>query len=253
MLRTSCPLLAAVALGTLALWMPSPPAVDAQASPALVAPAVPGFASPPAVQETDVAAFLPAFRQAWASGEVSQVLPLFAPEAVVAFNHREPGGPLEYRGGAEEPMPLRDGVAALMHGAARPDLATALAAPAIFGEAPATAVRWAYERPSLVDGVPPEVGDDQLILRNGRLLLYTRTPDGSNEAARLLALSRSMGSKAAQTVRAADRTGAEGARGAPDTQQRGSPAVGPWALAAGVSLLAVILLATLKHPDEREG
>jgi hypothetical protein len=150
-------------------------------------------------------------------------------------------------------MPLRDGVAALMHGAARPDLTTVLAAPAVFGGAPATAMRWAYQRPSLVAGVPPEVGDDELTLRNGRLLLYTRTPDGSNEAARLLALSRSMGSKAAQTVRAADRTGAEGARDAPDTQQRGSPTVGPWALAAGVSLLAVILLAMFKHPDQGEG
>jgi hypothetical protein len=150
-------------------------------------------------------------------------------------------------------MPLRDGVAALMHGAARPDLATALAAPAVFGEAPVTAVRWAYERPSLVAGVPPEVGDDELILRNGRLLLYTRTPDGSNEAARLLALGRYMRSNAAQTVRGADRTGAEGARAAPDTQQRGAPTVGPWALAAGVSLLAVILLATFKRPNEGEG
>ena len=210
----------------------------------------PAAAQAPGGPETDVGTFLPAFRQAWAGGGVAQVLPLFAPEAVVQLDYREPGGPLEYRGGGAGPMALREGVALLLGSGAQPDLATLQVAPVVFGGAPATAVRWAYRCPSHLPGVPPEAGTDDLVLQGGQLVAYTRTPDGTNEAARKLALDRTMASLAAQAARVTDEAGVGGARGAPNTQERGAPAVGPWVLAAGLSLLAVAVLAALKRPNE---
>jgi len=118
----------------------------------------------------------------------------------------------------------------------------------VFGGAPATAVRWAYGRPALVPGVPPEVGTDELILQGGQLVAYTRTPDGANEAARVRALA----ALAAPTAGAANGADAGGAHAHPSTQERGTPAIGPWILAAGLSLLLVVVLAARQHPHEEQ-
>jgi hypothetical protein len=200
--------------------------------------------------ETDAAAFLPAFRQAWASGDVLELLGLFAPEAVVELDYREPGGPLAYRGGGSRPMTLRAGVARLLDAAAQPDLAAPQTAPVVFGGAPATAVRWAYRGPGRVPGVPPEIGLDEAVLQGGQVVAYTRTPDGANEAARVRALARALAALAAPTAGAAPRAGAGGAQALPSTQERGTPAIGPWVLAAGLSLLAVVVLAAGKRPND---
>jgi hypothetical protein len=110
-------------------------------------------------------------------------------------------------------------------------------------------VRWAYRRPSRVPGVPPEVGLDEVVLQGGRVLAYTRTPDGTKDAARVLALARTMASLGARPAGATEGPGAGSARGPRSTQDRGTPAIGPWALAAGLSLLAVVVLAALKRSE----
>ena len=240
--RAACAMLAAGALVRQLVWVSPSPSGAAHVA---LAATLEIWTS-----ETEVAAFLPAFRQAWAGGGMGQVLPLFAPEAVVQLDYREPGGPQEYRGGGEGPMALREGVALLQGSGAQPDLATLQVAPVVFGGAPAAAVRWAYQCPSHLPGVPPEVGTDELVLQGGQILAYTRTPDGTNEAARALALARAMARLAAQDARAADVVGAGGARARPSTQERGTPAGGPGVLVAGLSLLAVVVLAALKRPNE---
>jgi hypothetical protein len=202
------------------------------------------------VPETDVAAFLLAVRQAWGSGDALQLLPLFAPDAAVELNYPDPGGPLVYRGGGAAPMPLREGVARLLDAAAQPDLASPQTAPVVFGGAPATTVRWAYHRSSRVPGVPPEIGLDEVVLQGGQILAYTRTPDGPNEAARVAALARTTAALSATAAGAADGAGAGGARGRPSAQEGGTPAIGPWVLAAALSLLAVVALAALTRPSE---
>jgi hypothetical protein len=239
--RAVCALLVAGVLVVLPVGVPPGPLAAAQAPSAT--------ALETGTSETAAAAFLPAFRQAWAGGGVAEVLPLFAAEAVVQLDYREPGGPLEYRRGGAGPMALRAGVALLLGPGAQPDPATLQVAPVVFGGAPATAVRWAYRRPSHLPGVPPEVGTDDLVLQGGRLVAYTRAPDGANEAARLLALSRTMGPRGAPDARAAHRAGPGGARGLPSAQEQGTPAVGPWILTAGLSVLAVVVLAALKRPN----
>ena len=167
-----------------------------------------------AAQETDAEVFLRDFRPAWASGDVRHVLALFAPEAVVALNYREPGGPSEYWGGLPGSMTLRDGVALLLESGHRPlpDLATVQTAPTVFGGAPATTLRWTYRRASLVPGVPPEVGTDELVLQGGLLVSYTRTPDGTNEAIRLLALDRAASRLAALSGSTSEGAGAAATR-----------------------------------------
>ena len=219
----------------------------------------PAAAQATAVPETAGVAFVPAFRRAWASGDVRQVLPLFAPDAVVELRYRDPDGPMTYqdpdgpmtyRDGSRRGLTLRDGVAALLDAGARPDFTTAQEAPVVLGGALASGTRWTYRRPSAVSGVPPEVGADELVLRGGRILLYARTPDGANEAARMRALGRAMATRAMPSSGIPDGARPGGARGQPDTQERGAPGVGPWVLAVGVSLLAVVVLAALQRPTE---
>jgi hypothetical protein len=210
----------------------------------------PAAAQATAVPEGAGGAFLPAFRQAWASGDVLRVLPLFAPDAVVELRYRDPNGPMTYRDGGRRGLTLRDGVAALLDAGARPDFTTAQEAPVAFGGAPASGTRWAYRRPSAVPGVPPEVGADELVLRGGRILLYARTPDGTNEAARMLALGRAVAAQGARSAGVTDGATTGGARGRPSPRERGAPGVERGVLLAGLSLLAVVVFAACKRPNE---
>jgi len=213
----------------------------------------PAAAQAPGVPETDVAAFLLVFRLAWRSGDVLQLLPLFAPGAVVELQYRDPEGPIVYGGDGAAPLRLRDGLARLLDADAQPDLAASRTAPVVFGGVPATAVRWPYHRPSRIPGVPPELGLDEVVLRGGQILAYTRTPEGTNEAARVSALARTTAALSANAAVAADGADTGGARGRPSTQEKGTPTIGPWILATALSLLAVVAvvaLAALTRPSE---
>ena len=206
---------------------------------------------PAAAQETDVGVFLHAFQPAWSSGDVHQVLALLAPEAVVQLNYREPGGPAEFRGTGPGSMTLHDGVALLLEAGARPDFATYQTAPTVFGGAPATTLSWTYRRPSLVRGVPQEVGTDELVLQGGQLLAYTRMPDRAIEASRGLALERVVSQLAARQPIATDGPSADGAGPPPSLYEHDRPTAGSWITAAAASLLGAVtltLLKTLRRP-----
>ena len=114
--------------GTLAPWMPSTPAVDAQAPPALVA----GGAGRPGPRLApggagDGRGRLPPRVPAGLGQRGGSQVPRSSPRRR-SWPHHGAGGPRVsgWSGGADAPARRS---AALMHGAARPDLATALAAP----------------------------------------------------------------------------------------------------------------------------
>jgi hypothetical protein len=175
-----------------------------------------------AAQEgTEGAAFLSAFRDAWVTGAVERVLPLFAPEAVVILTREDPESPEEYRGDTT-PAPLRAGVAALLRSGAQLDLAGAQtgAKGAMVDGVPTTFVRWTYQHPGAGLPVPPEIGTDELVLRAGRILTYTRTPEGANQRARARALDRHIASLALDFAHARF-DGRKRVTGAPDGGQGG--------------------------------
>jgi hypothetical protein len=91
--------------------------------------------------------------------------------------------------------------------------------------------------------LPLETGTDELVLRAGRIARYTRTPDPASVAAWHQALNAAAIARTRQE-RAAARPDP------PDTQARGTPSIGPWVAALGLSLAGVVLLALPKRPTE---
>jgi hypothetical protein len=159
-------------------------------------------------REPDLVAFVQAFDATWSAHDLEAVLACFAPDAVVALNYRGWNHPEEgnedYRGAAGS-LSLRAGVAVLMGAGVQLDLGGYQASPVVFGGAPATLVGWTYQRatppPALPSALPPEVGADEVVLREGRILAYTRTPDGASQTARAQALDRSLNAQATRMTR----------------------------------------------------
>jgi hypothetical protein len=181
-LRSALPLLALA----LALLAPGPSA--AQGLP----PPVPNLVP-----------FVEAYTAAWSAHDLEAVLALFAPDAAIAFDYGPSGddddGHAEYRGTAA-PFSLRAGVAALMEAGVRVDPGGHQAAPVVFRGAPATLARWPYQRATVLASLPPELGTDAVVLRGGRILAYTRTPDRASLAARAEALAEAMSAVATRTA-----------------------------------------------------
>jgi hypothetical protein len=168
----------ALGLGALA---PVPGAAQGGVAEAgLVAPAA-------AAADGPVLSVLSALQRAWARGDVDGVVALFAPEGVVVLDPANPGGPDLYRR-APPAGPLRAGVRQLLADGAQIDVAGHRAATVVFAGAPTSRATWAYGRPPIVPTVPPEVGEDAVVLRGGQIASYTRTPDGATQAARAAAL-----------------------------------------------------------------
>jgi hypothetical protein len=193
-------------------------------------------------READLLAVAQAFAAAWSAHDLEAVFALFAPEAVITFDYGPAGDPEdgheEYRGGGG-PRPLRAGVAVLMEASVRVDPGGLQPVPVVFGGAPATAVRWPYRRDALPPGplppLPPEVGTDEVVVRGGRIVAYTRTPDEEARAARARALDRAT---RAMAVRTAHPTAAPA--GAAQRSPAATGAVWPLGLAglgAGAALL----------------
>jgi hypothetical protein len=160
-----------------------------------------GLVAPPAAAADGPGlSALSALQRAWARGDVDGVVALFAPEGVVVLDPAHPGGPDLY-GRAPTAGPLRAGVHQLLADGAQIDVAGHRAAAVVFAGAPATRATWAYGRPRLVPAVPPEVGEDAVVLRGGQIASYTRVPDGVVQAARAGALGRLVPAPAPRVAR----------------------------------------------------
>jgi hypothetical protein len=160
-------------------------------------------ASGPSDSETDPVAFARAFTAAWNIHDLEAIHALFVTDAVITFDYGPAGiddGPAEYRGAAE-PFSLRSGVAALAATGVRVDPSGLRVAPVDFGGAPAMLARWSYQRTTLLAALPPEVGEDAVVLRAGCILAYTRTPDPTSRRAREKALDGALSAMATQTAR----------------------------------------------------
>jgi hypothetical protein len=156
-----------------------------------------------------------ALQQAWTRGDVDGVVGLFAPEGVVVLDPAAPAGPDVYHrttgaGG------LRAGVRQLMADGAQVDVAGHRAEAISAGGAPATRLRWAYGRPGVVPAVPPEVGEDEVVLREGQIVSYTRVPDGAVRAARARALNALLPARTSSAIRAAPAPGSPRSEGGPN-------------------------------------
>jgi len=162
--------------------------------------------------------FVAAYTAAWSAHDLDALLALFAPDAAIAFDYGPSGDDddhAEYRGAAA-PFSLRAGVAVLMEAGVRVDPGGHRAAPVVFGGAPATLARWPYQRATLLASLPAELGTDAVVLRGGRILAYTRTPDRASLAARAAALAGAMSAMATRTAgRPAAPMGAAGRPAAP--------------------------------------
>jgi hypothetical protein len=146
--------------------------------------------------------FVAAYTAAWSAHDLDALLALFAPDAAIAFDYGPSGDDddhAEYRGAAA-PFSLRAGVAVLMEAGVRVDPGGHRAAPVVFGGAPATLARWPYQRATLLASLPAELGTDAVVLRGGRILAYTRTPDRASLAARAAALAGAMSAMATRTA-----------------------------------------------------
>ena len=211
-----------------------------------------GAPAPVAAQEAEDAAVAPLLGEldrAWAQRDVAGVLALFAPDGEIQIDPANAKGPDVYRAGGGPALGV--GVPVLLGAATdRIDVAGYQTAAIVFRGAPATLVRWAYQRegvraPAAV-GLPPlprETGADELVLQGGRIARYTRTPDPASVAAWHHALNAAAIARTRQERAAA-------LPGPPDTQARGTPRIGPWVAALGLSLAGVVLLALLKRPTE---
>ena len=191
-------------------------------------------------QDAAVVSLLAELQGAWARGDADGVAALFAPDGVVVFDPANPAslhGPQVYHRAAG-PAVLRLGVQTLIGaqtltgGAVRLDVAgrevVGLPSPGA-QDAPATLVRWRYRTegsgtPAPLGGLPPETGLDELVIRAGRIVSYTRIPDSASVAARqqaLLALARAQ----------------------PAPPRGGTPGAGAWVLAVGLCLVGLLLAA----------
>ena len=187
------------------------PALALAAVPVALAVTGPGAAAAPAAQDDAVAevlTFARTFATAWGTRDPEAVLALFAPDAVITLAYGAAGasvagdyedGPLVY-GGPTEPFSLRMGVAALADGGVRIDPSGHQPAAVDFRGIPATLARWPYRRDPPVPALPPELGTDSVVLRAGRILAYTRTPDRASLAAQGHALDGFMRATASQTA-----------------------------------------------------
>ena len=185
--------------------------------------------------------FVAAYTAAWSAHDLDALLALFAPDAAIAFDYGPSGdddGHAEYRGAAA-PFSLRVGVAVLMEAGVRVDPGGHRAAPVVFGGAPATLARWPYQRATLLASLPAELGTDAVVLRGGRILAYTRTPDRASLAARAAALAGAMSAMATRTAgRPAAPLGAA-PRAAAATVAEPTPVGWPLALGGLAGLAAV--------------
>ena len=199
-----------------------------------------------------VLVLLAELERAWLQRDVAGVLALFAPDGMIQIDPENAKGPDVYRAGGGPAAALDAGVPLLLGVATdRIDVAGRQTAAVVFQEAPATLVRWGYQRegvrvPAAAVSLPPlprETGTDELVVRAGRIALYTRTPDPASVAAWRRALNAAAQAQAAPAA-------AAGQPAPTDTQARGTPSIGPWLAALGLSLAGVVLLALLKRPRE---
>jgi hypothetical protein len=108
-------------------------------------------------------------------------------------------------------------------------------------------VRWGYTREGTAfvitgGGLPPETGTDEVVVRGGRIVAYTRTPDPAALQARRQALDRA-------NERIAARASADGGPAA-EPHAPAPPGAGRWLLAVGLVLASVVLLAlATRRPD----
>jgi hypothetical protein len=223
-------------------WL-APAALALVAAAPLAGAAAPAAAPGRPDREADLLAFAQAFAAAWSAHDLEAVFALFAPEAVITFDSGPASDPedghTEYRGGGG-PRPLRAGVAVLMGASVQVDPGGLQAAPVVFGGAPATVARWPYRHAALPPGplppVPPEVGMDEVVVRGGRIVAYTRTPDGEARVARARALERAT---SAVALRSAHPTAAPA--GAAQRSPEATGAVWPLGL-AGLGASAALLV-----------
>jgi hypothetical protein len=220
-------------------WLPYRVAALAVAAPLAGAAALGADDDP----DPDLVAFARAFGAAWSARDLEAILAFFDPNAVIAIGSGGSAGtedgPGEYRGGGG-PLSLPIGVAVLTGDGAQLDLDGRRVAPVAFGGATATVARWPYRRAASPSALPPEIGTDEVVVRGGRILAYTRTPDGASRAARAVALARAMDAMATRTARqpAAAADTAPRAPGATD-----APPDAAWPLRlAGLGAGAALLL-----------
>jgi hypothetical protein len=252
-------LVLALALG-LALGLVAPRRSAAQGAP----PAPPPGADPVALAT--------ALNAAWNAGQVEGVVALFAAEATV----RQRGADLE---GFGPHVAVRDmyGVALTYVGepprgdgrgvtwaAGAPEV-RAWARPLLVAghRVEATGYRtsgdgatatWDYTATAdafrRLPGVGPTAGTAELTVRGDRIVSLTLASDPASVAARAAAVERAAAAGAARAAQATAVAASGVLRRTPDTQGRGTPAVGPWIVAAALALAGVVVLAALKRPPE---
>jgi hypothetical protein len=234
----------------LALGLLAPDQVAAQTPLLPVPDTIPGAQEPPP-PVPDVVPFVEAYTAAWNAHDLDALLALFAPNAAIAFDYGPSGDhedrPLEFRG-AVESFSLQAGVAVLMEPGVRVDPGVHQAAPVVFGGAAATLARWPYQRAAAPPALPTEIGTDAVVLREGRILAYTRTPDRASRAARAKAVDGAMRALAIRTARPPAPLG--GAPWASTATSAEPPPVG-WSLALGG--LAVLAAGAGAHRRRRVG
>ena len=252
-------LVLALALG-LALGLVAPLRSAAQGAPPAPAP------------EADPVALATALNAAWNAGQVEGVVALLAEEATVRQRDAdlEGSGPnvaVRDRYGVAhtyvgEPPPGDGRVVTWAAGVpevrawARPLLAAGHRVEVTgyrTGGDGATAT-WDYAATTAatrrLPGVGPTAGTAELTVRGGRIGGQREGDDPASVAAREASLWRAAAAGAARATQATAVAASGVLRRTPDTQRRGTPAVGPWIVAAALSLAGVVLLALLKRPPE---
>jgi hypothetical protein len=218
--------------------------------------------------EAALAALATAYTAAWNAEDLDAVVALFAADGAVRQRDPEIGahGPtvvvrdsygraLSYDG--DPPPGDREGVTwaadrAWVRAWARPLLAAHHRVAATGHRVSGDTVTWEYQAvlgDARTPGVTPSAGTAELAVRGGQIAALTLTSDRAAVAAHEASLIRAAVASAATAAQAAAAPSGVRRR-TPDTQGRGTLAMGPWILAAALSLAGVVVLAALKRTAE---